>query len=112
MKIQGQARILGAAALLLSAWSARVSAAQEQGPRAPASETTVAKEKSSSETDTAPNANVMKKSSEGAGTGLVRRFVNDPKEIWTSPTPLRFPDAQWLVPLSGMTAGGGVALPR
>ena len=104
MKIRGQARILGAAALL-SACSAHASAAQEQGPIAPASETEVAKEKASSETDTAPDANVMMRGSEGRRTGLVGRFMTDQKEIWTSPTRLRFPDAEWLVPLSGITAG-------
>src|SRR5258708_9115074 len=106
MKIRGQARVRGAAALL-SACSDHASAAQEQGPIAPASETEVAKEKASSETDTAPDANVMMRGSEGRRTGLVGRFMTDQKEIWTSPTRLRFPDAEWLVPLSGITAGGG-----
>lgn len=105
MKMQGQVRILGAVALLLSACSARVSAAQEQGPIGPASETPVAKEEFSSETDTASDANAMMKKSERTRTTLAGRFVNDQKEIWTSPTRLRFPDAQWLVPLSGITAG-------
>src|SRR5229473_2326523 len=105
MKMQGQAWILGAVALLLSACPADVSATQKQGPTALAPETTVAKEKSSSETDTAPNTNVMMKSSEGTRTSLVGRFVDDQKQIWTSPARLRFPDAEWLVPLSGITAG-------
>jgi len=103
--MQSRARNLGAVALLLSAFSARVCTAQEQGPIAPASETAVAKEKSFSETDTAPDANAMMKSSEGTRTGLLGRFVNDQREIWTSPTRLRFPDAEWLVPLGGISAG-------
>ncbi len=37
--------------------------------------------------------------------GLVGRFVDDQREIWTSPARLRFTDAAWLVPLSGITAG-------
>ena len=32
-------------------------------------------------------------------------FVLDQKQIWTSPARLRFPDTEWLVPLSGITAG-------
>jgi len=32
-------------------------------------------------------------------------FLLDQKEIWTSPAKLRFSDTQWLVPLSGITAG-------
>lgn len=103
--MQSRARILGAVALLLSARAAGVSAAQKQGPTALTPETTVAKESSSSETDTGPDTNVMMMSSEGKQTGLVRRFFGDQREIWTSPARLRFPDAEWLVPLSGITAG-------
>ncbi|MBZ5651453.1 MAG: phosphatase PAP2 family protein [Acidobacteriia bacterium] len=32
-------------------------------------------------------------------------FVLDQKQIWTSPARLRFQDTEWLVPLSGITAG-------
>ena len=32
-------------------------------------------------------------------------FVLDQKQIWTSPARLRFADTEWLVPLSGITAG-------
>jgi len=37
--------------------------------------------------------------------GLTWDFLGDQKEIWTSPAHLRFSDSQWLVPLSGLTAG-------
>jgi Capsule assembly protein Wzi/PAP2 superfamily len=37
--------------------------------------------------------------------GLGKEFLQDQKQIWTSPAKLRFSDAQWLVPLSGITAG-------
>src|SRR5467141_1830203 len=37
--------------------------------------------------------------------GLGRRFLEDQKQIWTSPARLRFSDTDWLVPLSGITAG-------
>jgi hypothetical protein len=38
-------------------------------------------------------------------SGLGRRFLSDQEQIWTSPSKIRFSDTQWLVPLSGMTAG-------
>ncbi|MGB2676259.1 MAG: capsule assembly Wzi family protein [Candidatus Acidiferrum sp.] len=36
---------------------------------------------------------------------LGERFLLDQKQIWTSPANLRWSDANWLVPLSGITAG-------
>jgi membrane-associated phospholipid phosphatase len=38
-------------------------------------------------------------------TGLGKDFLEDQKQIWTSPVRLRFPDADWLVPASGFAAG-------
>jgi hypothetical protein len=38
-------------------------------------------------------------------TDLGRDFVSDQKQIWTSPTRLRFPDTEWLVPLAGISYG-------
>src|SRR5450631_2843542 len=37
--------------------------------------------------------------------GLGREFLIDQEQIWTSPSKTRFSDTQWLVPLSGITAG-------
>ena len=37
--------------------------------------------------------------------GLGKEFLQDQEQIWTSPAKLRFSDAQWLVPVSGITAG-------
>jgi membrane-associated phospholipid phosphatase len=37
--------------------------------------------------------------------GLGKRFWEDQEQIWTSPAKIRFSDTQWLVPLSGITAG-------
>jgi membrane-associated phospholipid phosphatase len=37
--------------------------------------------------------------------GLGKDFLGDQKQIWTSPTRLRFSDAGWLVPVSGFAAG-------
>jgi len=36
---------------------------------------------------------------------LGQDFFEDQKAIWTSPAKLRFSDTQWLVPISGVTAG-------
>src|SRR5260370_30715796 len=36
---------------------------------------------------------------------LGKDFLLDQKQIWTSPDRVRFSDVQWLVPLSGITAG-------
>src|SRR6266853_622236 len=44
-------------------------------------------------------------SSQPGLTGLGKRFLEDQKQIWTSPAKIRFSDAQWLVPVSGITAG-------
>src|SRR6266436_4733298 len=37
--------------------------------------------------------------------GLGKRFLEDQEQIWTSPAKIRFSDTQWLVPVSGLTAG-------
>jgi membrane-associated phospholipid phosphatase len=37
--------------------------------------------------------------------GLGKEFLQDQEQIWTSPAKLRLSDVQWLVPLSGITAG-------
>src|SRR6202158_1822014 len=37
--------------------------------------------------------------------GLGKDFLLYQKQIWTSPARVRFSDAQWLVPISGITAG-------
>lgn len=38
-------------------------------------------------------------------TRLGQDFLQDQKEIWTSPAKLHFSDTQWLVPIAGVTAG-------
>ena len=96
--------ILGAA-LLFSVSTACVSSAQEQGPGTSTSENESAKHKSFSQTYETPDVNAVAKTSEGARMGLVGRFVDDQRRIWTSPAGLRFSDTTWLVPLSGLTAG-------
>src|SRR5580704_8508724 len=37
--------------------------------------------------------------------GLGKEFLLDQEQIWTSPAKLQFSDVQWLVPMSGITAG-------
>jgi len=38
-------------------------------------------------------------------TGLGKEFLMDQEQIWSSPAKIRLSDTQWLVPLSGITAG-------
>src|SRR6266481_4524184 len=96
--------ILGAT-LLFSVGNVSVSHAQEQGTAPAASETAPMKDNPSSKTDVSAEANAVRKTSQGTQTGLVGRFIGDQREIWTSPAKLRFSDTDWLVPLSGITAG-------
>src|SRR5438876_7825796 len=95
--------------LLFSFGKVSVLHAQEQGTQPAATETAPAsvKESPSSKTDVPAeeNSNAVKKTSDGSQTGLVGRFVRDQREIWTSPAKLRFSDTEWLVPLSGISAG-------
>src|SRR6266478_7152859 len=93
--------------LLFSVGEVSVSYAQEQGTEPAASETAPANDSPSAKTDVSAeeNANAVRKTSGGSRTGLVGRFVRDQGEIWTSPAKLRFSDTEWLVPLSGVTAG-------
>jgi len=51
-------------------------------------------------------------SGEGSRTGFsghASDFLQDQKQIWSSPARIRFSDATWLVPLGGITAGLFVA---
>jgi capsule assembly protein Wzi/PAP2 superfamily protein len=41
----------------------------------------------------------------GVGLPLLRNIFSDQKAIWTSPTKVRFENAEWLVPIAGVTAG-------
>jgi membrane-associated phospholipid phosphatase len=103
--IRREIAILGAA-LLLGVSTARVSSAQEH-ERGPAVSETVSEKPnpSSSMTATPLDVDAIAKTSRGTERGLVGRFVDDQRMIWTSPARLRFSDTEWLVPLSGITAG-------
>lgn len=96
--------ILGST-LVLSVGKVSVSYAQEQGTGPATSETVPAKDSASSKPDAPLDSNAIARTSEGSRTGLVGRFFHDQEEIWTSPGRLRFTDTEWLVPLSGITAG-------
>ena len=91
--------------LVFSVGEVSVSYAQAQGTDPAASETTLEKDKPTPKMNTTPEPTVTEKTSEGSRTGLVGRFIGDQREIWTSPARLRFSDTEWLVPLSGITAG-------
>jgi len=96
--------ILGST-LLFSVGELSVSYAQEPGTHQAVTETVPAKDNSSSSSDASTETNAVKKTSRGTQAGLARRFISDQREIWTSPAKLRFSDTEWLVPLSGITAG-------
>src|SRR5947208_2688943 len=103
MRTRKQVVILGAA-LLFSAAMARLSSAQEQATGPTPSEAATEKHDSSSKADE-KEAHSIAKTSGGTQPGLLKRFLDDQQRVWTNPTKLRFPDAEWLVPLSGFTAG-------
>src|SRR5216684_2840147 len=104
MTIQRKGRIFGAV-LLINLCAVRVSSGQEAVTPPSPSKAAPTNRKSPLQADAAPAEYLVAKSSEGTRTSLVGRFVDDQKQIWTSPARLRFPDAEWLVPLSGITAG-------
>jgi capsule assembly protein Wzi/PAP2 superfamily protein len=104
MTIGLQDGILGAM-LLFSVCVVRVSYAQGQQPAAAALETAPALKDRSSVSDLPPEANGAVKATSATEQRLLEKFMGDQKEIWTSPAKLRFSDTDWLVPLSGVTAG-------
>src|SRR6266576_4402448 len=91
--------------LLFSVGKVSVLTAQEQGTKPAASEAASEMDNPSSKNEGPPEANTVTKTPQGTQTGLVGRFVGDQRQIWTSPRRLRFSDTEWLVPLSGITAG-------
>ncbi len=103
MRTRKQVGILGAA-LLFSAAMARLSSAQEQVTGPTPSEAATEKHDSSSKGNE-KEAHSIAKTSGGTQPGLLKRFLDDQQRVWTSPAKLRIPDTEWLVPLSGFTAG-------
>jgi hypothetical protein len=88
-------------------WGAKPPQAQEQG----ASDEKQSSSKSQDKETIRPNLSVSDGEWEPSATsergfkGLAEDFLSDQKHIWTSPAKIRFSDTQWLVPLSGITAG-------
>src|SRR5258708_27940644 len=111
MKRQQQAGILGAT-MLLCLSTVPVPRALGQVPDAPTTETAARPDKPSVQTYAPPEGNSAVQRSKKTGTGLLGRFVDDQRAIWSSPARLRLSDTEWLVPLSGITAGPFLADPR
>src|SRR6266851_3099249 len=91
--------------LLFGVGKVSASYAQGQGTEPAPSETASKKDRPTSKMNTTPEPTLVPKTSEGSRTGLLGRFFRDQTEICTSPAKLRFSDTDWLVPLSGITAG-------
>src|SRR5712692_8291096 len=104
MTIRRQVGILGAALLFsVAAVPMLFAQGQEAGPSP--SETGPGKHKTSLKAEAPSEVDAGTKASEGSRMGLMGRFQGDQREIWTSPARIRFSDTEWLVPLSGITAG-------
>jgi len=91
----------------LSGWVARAQDSQEQQKSAAAGrkgDDPDKKDKGGSESATDEKSETST-AIKGNWKGLGERFLTDQKRIWTSPARLRWPDANWLLPLSGVTAG-------
>src|SRR5216683_3244992 len=91
MTIRRQVGNLGVA-LLFSVCAGHVCSAQELVTEHPTSEAAAAKHKPSLHTDAPPEAGAVGKTFEGTPVGLVGRFVDDQRRVWTSPAQLRFSD--------------------
>jgi membrane-associated phospholipid phosphatase len=83
--------------------------AQEQGPAdspqsSSGADADVKKMTTTSKIARDPEAEPFENSRPGL-QGLGKRFLEDQEQIWMSPAKIRFSDTQWLVPLSGITAG-------
>src|SRR5712692_9849583 len=104
MTIQRKGRIFGAV-LLINLCAVRVSSGQEAVTPPSPSKAAPTNRKSPLQADAAPAEYFVAKPSEGTRMGLVGRFLDDQREIWTSPARMRFSDTEWLVPVGGITAG-------
>jgi hypothetical protein len=91
--------------LVFSVGALSVSSAQERETGPAVSDTASEKDSRSPKADVPTETNAVAKKSRGTQTGLDARLMGDQREIWTSPAKLRFSDTEWLVPLSGITAG-------
>jgi len=85
-------------------------AAQSQQPpaadapaSAPASSIEIPVAKSVPASDQRPGDWLLQPKRDAASAS--KTFISDQKDIWTSPLRLKLPDAEWLVPALGITAG-------
>jgi membrane-associated phospholipid phosphatase len=113
--LRGLKKILVLVGWLVGSWltsAAALAAPLPQDPREqndavpakPSEETS--REKVSKETDNAVAGNHEFSAATRHGVSkLASDFLVDQKQIWTSPAKLRLSDTEWLVPLSGITAG-------
>src|SRR5260370_33105004 len=109
MKVMGMAFSCAASILALAAPSAMPAPAEAQEQRAVDAKQSRSGAEVNKMTPTKkiagdPEAEPFESSKRGF-EGLSKRFLEDQKQIWTSPARLRFSDTGWLVPLSGITAG-------
>ena len=95
--------LLTAAMTLCFAPDAR---SQDSGKASGQSEPSAAGDAKKSTTDsTQPESSAIAKKQSKFYAGPAADFVQDQKNIWTSPARIRLVDARWLVPLAGITAG-------
>ena len=79
---------------------------QDSGKASGQSEPSAAGDAKKSTTDsTQPESSAIAKKQRKFYAGPAADFVQDQKNIWTSPARIRLVDARWLVPLAGITAG-------
>lgn len=109
-KTKFKARFLAAGMALLvysQAWSQDV--ASQKPEDVPATNASQVQKKVQKTTETkSPFARGRDVAAESPGAGFrghMEDFVDDQKEIWTSPFRTRLSDATWLVPLAGVTSG-------
>src|SRR5260370_9282911 len=103
MKRQQQAGIVGAT-MLLCLCTVPVPRALGQVPDAPTTETAARPDKPSVQTYAPPEGNSAVQRSKKTGTGLLGRFVDDQRAIWSSPARLRLSDTKWLGPFARVPA--------
>jgi membrane-associated phospholipid phosphatase len=89
--------------LLARAWS------QQSGDNSTMSAPQVNERGNSNATESTPihtdHYALAEESSRSGFSGHIVDFLEDQKRIWTSPSKIRLADANWLVPLGGITAG-------
>src|ERR1700751_2578218 len=93
--------------VIMPAWAARPQNSQEQQTQASAEKKGDETDKKDNDGNDSTNDEKTQTSTaiKGNWKGLGERFLIDQKQVWTSPARLRWPDANWLLPLSGVKAG-------